>query len=155
CRTCYSLCSIRASGSAEMEEDGPAITPRRRRGATETVGPWRLVWEKLRRQPLAMAAGGLILLLYLVAASVEFLAPPSPETSRPQYTYAPPQGLRFFMAKPDGGSEFLLHVTGYRTEVDKVALRRIFVPDETRIVPVGFFVRGAPYELWGLFPMDV
>ena len=43
---------------------------------------------------------------------------------------------------------------GYRTEIDKVALRRTFVVDERRIVPVGFFVKGAQYKLWGLFPME-
>ncbi len=132
------------------EEDAPAITPLRRRGATATVGPWRLVWEKLRRQPLAMAAGAIILFLYLVAASVEFLAPASPDFSRPQYTYAPPQGLRLF--GPDGG--FLLHVPGYRVQVDPVALRRTFVTDESRIIPVGFFVKGPAYALWGLIPLE-
>jgi peptide/nickel transport system permease protein len=35
-----------------------------------------------------------------------------------------------------------------------VALRRVFVPDETKIVPIGLFVRGPAYRLWGLFPLD-
>ncbi len=37
--------------------------------------------------------------------------------------------------------------------VDPAALRRTFVVDEDKIMPIGFFVKGAAYKLWGLFPM--
>ena len=145
------------SSTNSVVEEGPSITPLRRNGEVEvgSVGPWRLIALKLLRQRLAVAAGVVVLLLYLVAAFVEFLAPASPEAARPQFTYAPPQTIRLFAPGPDGRSIFLPHVTGYRTEIDKVALRRIFVPDPGRVVPIGLFVKGAPYELWGLFPLDI
>jgi peptide/nickel transport system permease protein len=139
------------------EETGPAITPLRKGTdpmSTAAAGPWRLVGRKLVRQKLAMAAGLVILLLYLIALFCEVIAPGLPETSRAQYTFAPPQRLGLFVSKPDGTSTFQLHVKGYRTEIDKVALRRTFVVDENRVVPVGFFVKGPAYTLWGVFPMD-
>jgi peptide/nickel transport system permease protein len=135
--------------------DGPSISPLKegRAVSTAAVGPWRLVAGKLLRQKVAMTAGILILLLYLVGLFAEFLAPALPETSRPQYTYAPPQSLSLFVTKPDGGTEFNFHVKGYKIAIDKVALRRTFVVDDSKIVPVGFFVKGPPYKLWGVIPM--
>ncbi len=141
-----------------VEEAAPATSPLRRGGrvmSTATLGPWRLMRGKLVRQKLAMAAGCVILLLYLIGALAEVLAPSVPELSRPQYTYAPPQGIGLFVKQPDGSSTFQPHVKGYRIEIDRVALRRTFVIDEAKTVPIGFFVKGAPYEMWGLFPMDV
>ena len=49
--------------------DGPAITLLRKGVGTEAIaaiGPWRLMFGKLVRQKLAMAAGAVIVLLYLV-----------------------------------------------------------------------------------------
>jgi peptide/nickel transport system permease protein len=43
---------------------------------------------------------------------------------------------------------------GLKQTVDPVALRRNFTVDETRRIPLGFFVRGQPYMLWGLIAMD-
>ncbi|MFF0951082.1 ABC transporter permease [Rhizobium leguminosarum] len=136
--------------------DGPSISPLKqgKTVSTAAIGPWRLVAGKLIRQKVAMVAGAIILFLYLVGLFAEFLAPALPMTSRPQYTYAPPQGFSFFVEKPDGSSEFNFHVKGYKVEIDKVALRRTFVVDDTKVVPIGFFVKGAAYDLWGLIPMN-
>ncbi len=136
--------------------DGPSISPLEQGKviSTATVGPWRLVAGKLVRQKVAMVAGAIILFLYLVGLFAEFLAPALPATAKPQYTYAPPQRISLFVTKPDGSTEFNLHVKGYKVEIDKVALRRTFVVDENKVVPVGFFVKGPAYDLWGLIPMD-
>ncbi len=137
-------------------ETGPAITPIRQPKGRETAiaGPWTLIWLKFARNKVAVFAGILILLMYLVAAFAEFLAPALPETSKPQFTYAPPQELSFFVTGADGGSRFQPHVTGYKQQVDQASLRRIFTIDPDKVVPIGFFVKGPAYKLWGLIPMD-
>ncbi|MBY5562779.1 ABC transporter permease [Rhizobium leguminosarum] len=144
------------AGPFHTVADGPSISPLKqgKTVSTAAIGPWRLVAGKLIRQKVAMVAGAIILFLYLVGLFAEFLAPALPMTSRPQYTYAPPQGFSFFVEKPDGSSEFNFHVKGYKVEIDKVALRRTFVVDDTKVVPIGFFVKGAAYDLWGLIPMN-
>ncbi|MEI1246967.1 ABC transporter permease [Rhizobium aouanii] len=144
------------AGPLHTVADGPSISPLKqgKTVSTAAIGPWRLVAGKLIRQKVAMVAGAIILFLYLVGLFAEFLAPALPITSRPQYTYAPPQGFSFFVEKPDGSSEFNFHVKGYKVEIDKVALRRTFVVDDTKVVPIGFFVKGATYDLWGLIPMN-
>jgi len=141
---------------ALMVVDGPSISPLKQGKSVSiaTIGPWRLIAGKLIRQKVAMAAGAVILFLYLVGLFAEFLAPALPSTSKPQYTYAPPQGISLFVTQPDGSTEFNPHVKGYKIEIEKVALRRTFVVDDSKVVPIGFFVKGPAYELWGLIPMD-
>jgi len=139
------------------EETGPAITPRKAGSAAgiASVGQWTLIWRKFAQNKVAVGSGIVILALYIVGAFAEFLAPALPNASRPQYTNAPPQGIRLFVTEADGSSHYLLHVTGYSMRVDQASLRRSYAVDETRIVPIGFFVAGPAYRLWGLVPMTM
>lgn len=141
----------------EPAEAGPAISPLKPGGKTGEIaaaGQWTLIWRKFTRNKVAVAAGIVIVLLYLIGAFAEFLAPALPNAARPQFTNAPPQKIRLFATEPDGSSSFLPHVTGYSMQVDQASLRRTYVVDETKVVPIGFFVKGPAYRLWGLIPMD-
>jgi peptide/nickel transport system permease protein len=135
---------------AVLAEEGPAISglkPGMDPISDAAAGQWTLIWRKFLAQKVALFCGGVILALYLIGAFAEFLAPGLPDTSRAQYTYAPPQSLGLFTP----GGEFQLHVKGYTVEIDKAALRRTFVVDDSIIVPVGLFVEGPTYKFWGLF----
>ncbi len=116
------------------------------------AGQWQLMWWKFRKHKLAMAGGIVVILIYLVSIFAEFLAPFPRELYRADFTYAPPMRLRFRMPTDDGGYRFHPFVYGYDVEVDPVALRRIFIEDRSRVIPVGFLVRGYEYRLLGLFP---
>jgi peptide/nickel transport system permease protein len=138
-------------------ETGPSITPLKQgtqAGEIAAAGQWTLIWRKFTRNKVAVASGIIILLLYLIGAFAEFLAPALPHAARPQFTNAPPQKIRLFVSEPDGGSRFRPHVTGYSMEVDQASLRRTYVADDTKVVPIGFFVKGPTYRLWGLILMD-
>ncbi|KQX34931.1 peptide ABC transporter permease [Devosia sp. Root436] len=131
-------------------EDGPAISglkPGLAPTSDAAAGQWTLIARKFLAQKLAVFCGGLILALYLIGALAEFLAPGLPDTSRAQFTYAPPQSIGLFT--PDGA--FQPHIKGYKVEIDQEALRRTFVVDDSIIVPIGFFVEGPAYKFWGLF----
>jgi peptide/nickel transport system permease protein len=138
-------------------ETKPAISPLKDRADTGEIaaaGQWTLIWRKFARNKVAVAAGVVILVLYLIGAFAEFLAPALPDAARPQFTNAPPQRIRLLAADSDGSWRFLPHVTGYSMQVDQASLRRTYVVDETKIVPIGFFVKGPAYRLWGLIPMN-
>jgi len=141
----------------EAPEAAPAVTAIRTSKPVKTAvaGPWRLMWAKFARNKVAIVAGVIILLLYLIGLFAEFLAPALPDTARPQFTNAPPQELRLFATDAEGNSQFQLHVTGYTMTVDQASLRRSYVIDDAQVVPVGLFVKGAPYKLWGVIPSDV
>lgn len=140
-----------------VPETGPAFTPLKQGSQADiaAAGQWTLIWRKFLRNKVAVVAGIIILLLYLVAVLAEFLAPALPDASRPQFTYAPPQEIGFFLPDEAGGLRFQPHVTGYSMEVDLESLRRTYVVDESKIVPIGFFVEGPEYKLWGLIPSDL
>lgn len=114
---------------------------------------WKLMWWKFRRHRLAMAGGIVTILIYLVAIFADFLAPFPTGAYSAQYTYAPPQPIRF-LVETEEGSRFRPHVNGFTVEIDPVALRRTFVVDPEVVIPIGFFVHGEPYELFGLIPTD-
>lgn len=138
-------------------DTGPTTTPLKAGAASGDTGAanqWRLVWYKFSRNKLALVSGFVILFFCLVGLFAEFLAPSVPDASRPQFTNAPPQQLGFFVTEPDGSTRFQLHVTGYTMEVDPASLRRTYVADPEQVVPVGLFVQGAPYRMWGLFNAD-
>jgi len=138
-------------------ETGPAITVRKRDGRDVEIavaGPWTLIWTKFFRHKVAVVAGIIIAILYFIALFAEFLAPSVPDASKPQFTYAPPQEISFFVTD-EAGTRFMPHVLGYSQTVDPASGRRVFAIDPDKIVPIGFFVQGASYRLWGLFPMDL
>ncbi|MDX0997349.1 ABC transporter permease subunit [Sinorhizobium medicae] len=143
--------------SVFVMETGPAVSPLNSGGKVvtlEAAGQWTLICKRFLRHKIAAFAAGIILLLYLIGAFAEFLAPGLPNASRPQYTFAPPQRISLFTHTDNAGTRFLPHVKGYRIEIEPKALRRSFVVDEAKIIPIGFFVKGAPYKLWGVIPME-
>jgi len=136
-----------------MTDQAIALIPERVRNSDAVAGQWKLIWRRFRRHRLALGAGVVILLIYLVALFAEVIAPVSSQTYDSRYTYAPPQRLK--VAGYDTTGQFhLLYVNGYSMKVDPIALSRTYVPDPAVVIPVGFFVKGEPYRFWGLFDFD-
>ncbi|MET0742250.1 MAG: ABC transporter permease [Microvirga sp.] len=120
----------------------------------QVASQWELMWWKFSRHKLALVSGIVVALIYLVALVAEILAPTDPNRTVSRYTYAPPQGIHLFSRANDGSTTFMPHVYGYSSKVDPRTLRRTFELDPKQTIPIGLFVRGQPYELWGLIPLD-
>ncbi|RFB81919.1 peptide ABC transporter permease [Rhizobium leguminosarum bv. trifolii] len=136
-----------------MTDQAIALIPERVRNSDAVAGQWKLIWRRFRRHRLALGAGVVILLIYLVALFAEVIAPVSSQTYDSRYTYAPPQRLK--VAGYDAAGQFHpLYVNGYSMKVDPIALSRTYLPDPAVVIPVGFFVKGEPYRFWGLFDFD-
>lgn len=114
---------------------------------------WQLVWRNFKKHRLAVISAMVVLGIYLIALFAEFIAPYAPDTPNPRYTYAPPQRIKW-VRRTDDGLKVQLHVHGHRVEIDPMSFRRIYTSDPETIYPIGFFVKGHPYKLWGLIPMD-
>ena len=122
--------------------------------SVSVASQWQLMWWKFRKHRLAMAGGIVTLIIYAIALFVEFLSPSSPGVIRADYTWAPPQRLHF-LRQTEEGMRWDPYVNGYKVEIDPEALKRTFVIDEEQVVDIGFFVRGEPYKMWGLWETDL
>ena len=131
-----------AGGLAGVEE----------RQAGAAISPRRLMWLRFRRHRLALASGAFLLVLYLLAAFCEFVAPYGTTTRNDDAVNAPPMGVHFFDA--EGQFHARPFVYAYRMEVNPDTWMREYTEDTSRRFPIRFFARGEPYELWDLFPMD-
>ncbi len=111
---------------------------------------WRLVWWRFRTHRLAMASALLLLVLYAVVLCPEFWSTQDPEATDARLAFIPVQRIRLF----DGGAlrPWVPAVTGARNPVTRRMEWRL---DESRKIPVHFFVAGHPYRLFGLVPMRV
>jgi peptide/nickel transport system permease protein len=115
---------------------------------------WQLMWWKFKRHKLALWSGVIVLLVYFIALFAEFLAPYDPDSFSARDTYAPPQAIHLWHRDAQGSLVFGLHANPNRVQVDRLSLQRTFVPDTTRQIPLGFFVKSEPYKMWGLFTLE-
>lgn len=114
----------------------------------------QLIWRRFLRNRLAVGGGIVLLFLYLtVVILAEFLAPYDFAEKNEDYIFRPPQLPRFI----DRQGKFHVRpfVYGMDVTLDTNTFTYVHVPDYSRIYPIGFFVRGKPYKLWGLIPADL
>jgi peptide/nickel transport system permease protein len=117
-------------------------------GKPEAVrSPWELTRRRFARHRLGLGAFYLLGVFYLMAACCEFFAPATREWRDLGHSYCPPQPLHFSFA--DG-----LHTGAMRRLDHPVTFARTYVEDLSVKIPLGFFVRGEPYALFGLVPLD-
>ncbi len=116
-------------------------------GAVGAQSQWALIVVAFVRHRLAVASLFLLAVLYTIAAGAEFFAPHAPGWRDLTHAYCPPQLPRWSWR--DG-----LHTPALRLQVDPVTFRRHYEVDPDRVIPLGFFVKGAPYRLWGLVPLE-
>jgi peptide/nickel transport system permease protein len=110
---------------------------------------WRLMWWRLRKHRLAMVAGVVLILYYLVALGAEFLATSDPLESSAKRGLMPPQRVHFF-----DGWTFSPHVYAITGKRDPRTFQRVYQADPTQKLPVRFFAPGFAYKFLGLFPTN-
>ena len=133
-----------------VAEQTLTTAPVRRKQASQSY--LSLVWWKFRKNRTAVFGGILLLVLHIAMVAVpEFVSPYLLENTS-DYVEAKPQGIHFF----DQAGNFHLRpfVYGLEKKIDVKKRTRVFVDDPTRIYPIGFFVQGDPYRLFGLISLD-
>jgi len=111
----------------------------------------QLTWRKFKKNRVALASGVVIVLLYIMAAFAEFVAPYDPykrDIFRPS---APPMALHIF-ANGRFQSPFAY---GQTKLVNEVTFANRYVIDKSRTYKFRLFLRGDPYKLWGFFESDL
>jgi peptide/nickel transport system permease protein len=111
---------------------------------------WQLMWWRFRRHHLAVVAGIVIVLYYLVAIGAAFLATTDPELSDARRSLMPPQRLYWFddwRLRP--------HVYAVEGKRDLKTFKRVYQTNPAKKIPVQFFARGFEYKFLGFIPTNV
>ena len=119
----------------------------------EFASQWQLTWWRFKKHKLALTSGFIVFFIYFIALFAQFIAPFSTERKIPKLAYAPPQTLQF-LDENNGEFYFDLFVYDYSTVIDTLSLKRTFTVNRERKIPVGFFVKGEPYKLFGLITLE-
>jgi len=112
----------------------------------------QLMWRKFRKHRMAVIAGAILVLAYLVAFTYEFCAPYGPLTQHEGYVHAPPTRIRLIDADGRLRGPFVYGLTG---QVNLDTFQREFVEDRAVIHPLRFLARGEPYRFWGSLDGDL
>lgn len=126
---------------------GPTAPPQTPSVAVATQR--RLMWWRFRKHRLAMISGVVIILLYLVVIFADFLASSDPYATDAERSLMPPQRIHWI---GNGLRPYVNPVTGSR---DPLTFQRVYTVDTSQKLPVGFFVHGYEYKLFGLFTTDI
>jgi len=123
--------------------------------------PRQLMWWRFRKHKVAMASAIILILFYVVALFAEFVSPYDPNATIQSAAlefnraakFVPPQVPSFF----DNEGNFSLRpgVYGVAQDRDPETLRITYEVDKSVWYPIYFFVEGPPYEMWGLWEMNI
>ena len=110
----------------------------------------QLIWWRLRRHRLAMAAFWFLAILYATIPFVEFLSPYALHARHPDYVYGPPQRMHLFHEGRFVGP----FVYGTQMTINLENLKREYREDRTQLFRLKLFVAGEPYLWWGIWSSD-
>lgn len=124
-----------------------ARKPKETEVSMETLSQWQLIRRRFQKHKLALVSLNVLVMLYFLAVFAGFFAPQKDGFKNLEYTYCPPQVPKF-------NFENGFFVYDLQRQKDPITLRQYYLKDTEKILPLGFFVRGEPYKLMGLIPMD-
>lgn len=136
-----------------MASTAALATAGRKTPRPDLASQWQLMWRKFRRHRLAVLGAALLGVLLACALFAEFIAPYPPGQRDTAYVAGPPQG--FHMIDADGNFHLRPFVYAMKGVRDATTLRKTYEADTAKMYPLSFFVRGEPYRLLGLIPMDI
>lgn len=145
--------------TAQPTAEAPQVVKDDKKPETKTVRPdedrfyyatqWELMWWRFRRHKLAFICLWLLLAFYFVGIFCEFFSPYDPNQRFPAFVRSSPTHVYF---RDEKGFRWPF-VYGVTSEV--VDYRLVVTEDKTVKYPIGLFVHGWRYELFGLIDTDV
>jgi len=117
----------------------------------EGYSQFQLMMIRFKKNKLAIVGFYVLILIYLIALSCEFISPYDPNKSVEKMRNGPPNGIHVW-----NGERFQApFVYGRKEDYDKVTFKPIFIENKEVTYRVRLFVKGDPYMFWGLFPCDL
>jgi peptide/nickel transport system permease protein len=111
---------------------------------------WKLMAIRFRRHRVAVIASIVLAIMYAMVLVIEVLAPYNLHTRDVSHIYVPPQQVHMFHE-----GEFLgPFVYGLDYKLNMENLKREYVENTKKPLPLRFFCHGDKYEFWGVYPGD-
>ena len=110
-----------------------------------------LIRRRFWRHRLARLGLPVLVALYLMAIFADFIAPYPAHLRLKGYKDAPPSVVHFGME----GKPFQPYVYTRKREFHPRTFREIYTEEQDVKYPIHFFVRGEPYDVMGLFKLDL
>lgn len=114
-----------------------------------SASQWQLMWWRLRKHKLALGAGVVLAMFYIVSIGAEFFATSSPVESEAQRGLMSPQRIHLF-----DGFKPSPHVFAIEGKRDPVTFQRVYVVNPDNKIKVRLFARGFEYKFLGIIPTD-
>jgi len=139
--------------SRELLKRHQGTRERRLRAAAriEESSQLQLIIARFRKHRLATASVVLLAVFYLAALTAEFVAPFDKLERFEELAYAPPTRVRIVDAE---GNLHLPFIYGRTSELDTKTFTYTFVEDQSQRYSIRLFVKGEPYHLFGVIPME-
>ena len=145
--------AIPPDASPDAPSEGMAIPALEERGTSEDVyiaSQWQLMWWRLKRHKLAMGAGIVLIVMYVMVLGAEFLSTSDPFLSEARRGQMPPQPIHFF-----DGWKPSLHVNPVEGKRDPSQnFKMVYERDEDVKTPIRLFARGFEYKWLGVIKTD-
>jgi len=117
-----------------------------------TASQFQLMWWKFKKHKLALIGSTVLGIFAIIAFFAEFLSPYSPTARTPDYLYGRPQVLHFVDA--DGKFHLRPFTYALTAGMDPKTFLLEVKEDTSKPWPVYFFVKGDPYNMWGVINSD-
>jgi peptide/nickel transport system permease protein len=111
---------------------------------------WQLVWWRFRKNRLAVFSAIVLVIFYVIVLVPDFFSTQDPEATEAALAFIPMQGISFF-----DSSGFNLSVPAVVGKRNLVTLRMEWKIDETKKVPIRFFIQGYKYKVLGLVETNI
>ena len=111
------------------------------------LSQWELISLRFGKHRLAYISLYIIISLYAIAVFAEFFCTNDPLKKNPSCIYNPPM-LPAYTFK-DG-----LHTKALYQYIDPITVQKKYITETDHIIPLGFFVKGEPYKLWGTLSLE-
>lgn len=109
----------------------------------------QLMWQRFKRNKLAMAGGIILIFMYTSAIMAGFIAPYSISHTHSEHSNAKPNGVHIFR----DGKLVPPFVYGFKVSLDMETMQMVFEQTDD-VYPVKFFGKGDPYKFLGVIPTE-
>lgn len=109
---------------------------------------WSLVWWRFKKNRTAVIGAIIIIIFYTSFVILPEFVAPYPLEQRSDFLEARPQKIHF--RDTEGSWHLVPFVYALEEKIDLELRLRYYEPVTSKIYPIHFFVKGAPYKLLGL-----